>query len=36
MDKQEIEVKLRIRFRNGNAVSCSIINSEKQEPQVNF
>ena len=36
MDGQEIEVKLRIRFRNGNAVSCSIINSEKQEPQVGF
>ncbi len=36
MDELEIEIKLRIRFRNGIAVSCSVINSEKQEPQVGF
>ena len=36
MDELEIEIKLRIRFRNGIAVSCSVTNSEKQEPQVGF
>ena len=34
MDEQEIEIKIKIRIRN--AVSCSVMNSEKQEPQVNF
>ena len=34
MDEQEIEIKIKIRIRN--AVSCSVMNSEKQEPQVGF
>ena len=36
MDELEIEIKLRIRFRNGIAVRLSVIKSEKQEPQVGF
>ena len=34
MDEQEIEIQIKIRIRN--TVSCSVINSEKQEPQVGF